>query len=293
VGIDWGQIQLKNRNLGSLECINLVFGTSFNNTEPGRTGEGTESVRSYGEVLGWSGTAFANASGLEPLPRCKSSTGFVAWASAEPRPTVTAATTTNLNGAATERLVVIGPFGGTTSHRKPPELPWLGETVGTENTETKVKTFFAKTGVASDPTERAKVEEEEAAAGVPTERRTGCYHNPLITEAVREPGFSQVHETELALNPGPKGCINVNIIAPEVGVEIPFTGTLEPEAVNGTKNGLSPSNAQFKGGFVGTEEHSSERNERELVSAFGPGFTRSITPIKALGYLHQELLTLR
>jgi hypothetical protein len=290
--IAWGQLQWKNTNLGSWECVNLAFGTDQNETEPGGVGN-SEKVRAYGEVLGWSGTAFTTSSGLEALPRCKSSTGFVLWAVAEPRPSLTFATTTNLNGAATERGVIVGPFGSTASHREPPSMPWRAEAEGTENTETHIKTFWVKIGIAISPTERAEVEAEEAAAGVPTERRTGCYHNPLVTEIVREPGFSQVHETELALRSAPQGCIRASWVAPEVGVEIPFTGTLEPEAVNGTKNGLSPSNAQFKGGFVGTEEHSSERNERELVSAFGPWFARSITAIKQIGYLHQELLTLK
>jgi hypothetical protein len=293
-GVDFGQIQLKNRALGSLECVNLVFGTNFNNTEPGRTGEGTESIRAYGEVMGWIGNSFANASGVEAEPHCKSSTGFVAWATAEPRPSVTAEETTDINGSATERLVIAGPFGGTASHREPADLPWIGESVGTENPETKAKTFWLKTGVPVSATERSEVEAQEAAAGVPVEKRSGCYHQPLFTELTRSPGFTSTKETELALKVGGKGCINVNIVAPEVGVEIPFTGTLEPESKNGAKNALTPSSGEFKGGFIGeTTEASSERNERELESAFGPGFTKSITPIKEIGYLHSELLTLK
>jgi hypothetical protein len=213
---------------------------------------------------------------------------------------VTAELANNINGNPTERLVIAGPFGTAPSHREPPDLPWLEEAEGTENTETRQKFFFLKTGVAISPTERAEVQAEEAAAGVPTERRTGCYHNPPLTEIVRAPGYTSARETELALRQGPKGCVNLNFIAPAAGVEIPCTGTLEPEMVNGTHNGLLASNTNFKGGFiggVGTEvrEKSSERNERQLEcgNGYGPGYLRSIEPVKRFGYLKEELLTLK
>jgi hypothetical protein len=293
VSIDWGQIQLKNRFLGSLECVNLVFGTNFNETEPGKAGGGTESVKAYGEVLGWTGASFTNASGLEPAPHCKSSTGFVAWATPEPAPALnTVAAKETATG--TEHLFIRGAFGGGNGTKRiPPSLPWRGEGEGTENAE-HVKTFWLKTGIPTSPTERATVEAEEAAAGVPPAHRSGCYHEPPFTEITRQPGYVSEKETELAVKPAPQGCIKVNIVAPEAGLVTPFQGTLEPEAVNGSRNSITPSSGSFKGGFIGTEpgvENSSEHNERALLGSFGPGYTRSITPIKEIGYLNSALIT--
>jgi hypothetical protein len=172
----------------------------------------------------------------------------------------------------------------------------LEESEGTENTETRVKTFYVKTGIAAKTEERLQVEEEEALAGVPTERRTGCYHFPAVTEVVRQPGFQSSRETELALRPAPQGCIKVTLIAPEIGLEYPFEGSLEPEAVNGTRNALNPSVAFFKGGFIGTEvEKSSERNERALRSIAGPAYAKSLSFMKVVGGVvaHMELHTLK
>jgi hypothetical protein len=296
VVIDWGQIQLRNRALGSVECVNLTLAKNFDNTEPGG-GEGTEIIRAYGEVLGWSAASYTNASGLEPSTSCRFSLGLVAWLTAEPPPHVTTEVADSIEGAPTERLVVQGNFGSTATHREPPSLPWLEESEGTEN-EAHVKTFFVKTGIAAAASERAEVEAEEAGAGVPTERRTGCYRFPPFTEIVREPGFAATRETEPLHRPAPQGCVKVTLVVPQVGFEMPFEGTLEPEVVNGTKSGLAPSSGSFKGGLIGPEsevpsERSLERNERALSSLAGPAFIKSITPIKEIGYLHEELLTLK
>jgi hypothetical protein len=295
VVIDWGQIQLRNRALGTVECVNLTMAKNFDGTEPGG-GAGTESVRAYGEVLGWSATSYTNASGLEPSTSCRFSLGLVAWLTAEPPPEVSTEVANSLEGAPTERLVIAGNFGSTATHRQPPSLPWLEESEGTEN-EAHVKTFFVKTGIAASASERAEVEAEEASAGVPTERRTGCYRAPAFTEILREPGFAATRETEPQHRPAPHGCVKVTLVVPQAGFEMPFEGTLEPEVVNGAKNGLAPSTGAFKGGVIGLQtevpsERSLERNERALMSIAGPGFIKNISPIKEVGYLHEELLTL-
>jgi hypothetical protein len=90
----------------------------------------------------------------------------------------------------------------------------------------------------------------------------------------------------------------VNVIAPSVGIETAFVGSMEPQIINGTRNALTPSHVEFKGGFIGTEteipsERSSERNERALIGAFGAGYTRSITPLKLIGYRAEELLQVK
>jgi hypothetical protein len=284
--ISWGLMQVKTLELGTLECVNLAFGTDFNNTEPGRAGQGTESIRAYGEVLGFGAASYLSASAAEPNPHCKSSTGFLAWFTAEPPPQVSTEVATRINGAPTERLVVQGPLGETASHREPSTMPWLQEAEGTENAETKVKRFWVKTGIAASATERAEVEAEEAAAGVPTERRTGCYRFPEFTESVREPGFTAGRETELALRPAPRGCIKATLVASEVGVEVPLEGTLEPEEINGARSGLSSSTGDFEG--------ESERNERALRSIGGAVRPKSLGfNMRQVGYLREELLTLK
>jgi hypothetical protein len=302
----WGQFLLRRSILSGEEaqCVSLAFGTAFNNTEPRGAGEGTESVRAYGEVLGWSAAGFVN----EPSDNfkeaagsmCVTRSGSTEWFTAEPPVHLSAVVAKGINGAPTERLVIQGPFRGSATHREPPSLPWLEESEGTENTETRAKTFFVKIGIAAHPTERTQVETEEAAAGVPTERRTGCYPFPALTEIVREPGYVKGRETELQRRPSPPGCVKVTLVAPEEGLEVPYEGSLEPEEVNGVRNGLLPSSGVFKGGSAGIEteggpltEHSSERNERGLTSALGRGFAKSTSPIKEVGYIHEELLTLK
>jgi hypothetical protein len=52
--------------------------------------------------------------------------------------------------------------------------------------------------------------------------------------------------------------IKVTIAIPCIGLEVPFEGALEPIAINGVKNGLSPSKLQFQGkggktGFLKTK----------------------------------------
>jgi hypothetical protein len=214
-----------------------------------------------------------------------------AWAIAEPEPEKEYERATLVEGteSGSERLVI------KQARRRLQSLPWRQEAVGEQTAESE-RRFFLRTGIATT-SERARVESEEAVAGVATERRTGCYHFPPFTEIVREPGFASGKETELAVKPAPRGCISVNIIAPEAGLEIPFQGTLEPEITNGTKNGLSPSHAELKGGFIGSQtevpsERSSERDERYLISPYGRGYAKTGIAIKGLGALREELLQL-
>jgi IPT/TIG domain/Regulator of chromosome condensation (RCC1) repeat len=284
--VGWGTVTLSNRSLSSLTCVNLIFAEAANETEPTGTFQ-----RAYGEVFSWSATSFTNTSGLEASPRCKSTAGLEAWATAEPEPEKEDERATLAEGteAGSERLVI------KQLRRRVPSLPWKQETTGEQTPESE-RRFFVKTGIAAT-SERAKVEYEEATAGVPTERRTGCYHFPALTEIVREPGFASAKETELSIKPVPKGCISVNIIAPAAGLEVPFQGTLEPEVVNGAKNSLTPSHAELKGGFIGSQteapsERSSEHDGRYLMSPYGRGYAKTGIEIKGFGYLREELLTL-
>jgi hypothetical protein len=279
--IGWGTLKLSNRTIGSAECAMTLTDDVFNATEPAASTE-----RAYGEVLVWSATSFMNTSGGELSARCRSSSGFNLYAVAEPAPELS---TEMARVGGQERLVIKGV------RRSNPALPWRQEAEGTEGAASE-KTFWLKTGIATSG--REAVEAEEAAAGVPTESRSGCYPNPPVTEVLRTPGFLSERETELTLRPAPQGCVRVTVMWPELGLEMPVQGTLEPEVVNGVRNGLSPSSATFKGGFIGPEtevpsERSSERNARHMESSIGPWYVKSPIPTKGLGFLHEELLQLK
>jgi hypothetical protein len=306
--IAWGQILLQNTTLGNLECVNMFFGYDANQTEPGGAGN-SERVKAYGQVDQWSATGFLTAGGTEPLAKCKSTSGLEAWATNERPLHGELADAFNINGAATERLVTtsvpghyLGPSGtfglghwagrhptpgsgegspGTGTYRERGSLPWDAESNATENAAHE-QSFFLRTGLAASPTERAEVESEEAAAGTPEELRTGCYPHPS-TEAVHlHPGFNEPTEEFATLRPDPEGCVQVNIIAPEAGVEQEFEGSSEPVATNGAKNCLSPSKAELKG----TEE----RHGYHLESIFSAGFTTTKTAIKECGFNNVSLL---
>jgi hypothetical protein len=156
------------------------------------------------------------------------------------------------------------------------------ESFGTEDTAHE-PSFFLRTGIAS--TERAEVEAEEAQAGVPTELRTGCYPFPETEPARLRPGYVEESEEFTRLRPDPEGCVQVNMIAPEAGVEQTFQGTLEPRVVNGAHNCLSPSRAELRG----TEE----RSAYHLESDFGPALASTMAPIKECGFSALELTRLK
>jgi hypothetical protein len=171
---------------------------------------------------------------------------------------------------------------GTGNYRERASTPWEVEARATESAE-RVPIFFLRAGIAR--TERAEVESEEAQAGTPTELRTGCYPNPETEKVTLHPGYAESTEEFTALRPDPEGCVQVNMIAPEAGVEQTFQGTLEPMALNGAVNGLSPARVELRG----TEEHSGYH----LESYFGPGFASSRNIFKAWGFSNQELIRIR
>jgi hypothetical protein len=279
--IGWGTIKISNRPLGFLECVAVLDGNYFNETEPG-----TSTERAYGEVEQFSATSFLNVSGGEQNARCKTGAGFEAWITPE---APLRKTLERVTREGTERLDIRSLKRGSLG------VPWLQEAEGTENTS-MASVFYMKTGIAQ--TERSTVEAEEAAAGVPTERRTGCYPYPALTEVERSPGLAVERETELVVRPDPKGCIHLTFVAPEFGIETPIQGTLQPEFTNGARNALTPSKLEFKGAFIGVQteipsERSSERDERHLENGFGPWYVKSLLPVKEMGFLHDELLGLK
>jgi hypothetical protein len=311
--IAWGRISLENTTLGNLECVNLFYGYDSNETEPGGN---SEKSKAYDEILQWNASGFLTSEMKEPLAKCKSTSGLETWATAERPLHGELGEAGNLNGASTERLVTTGvpgsftggigtyglghwrgrhstelPLGegsrGTGTYHERPSLPWRGESEATENVRSGLEEFWLRTGIAA--TERAEVEAEEAAAGTPTELRTGCYPQPETERVTRHPGFGVTSEEFTALRPDPDGCVQINLIIPELGVETVFQGTVEPNVVRGTKSCLTASRAELQG----TEE----RHGYHLESIFGPGFTANhhseSIPIKECGFAAQQFLTLR
>jgi hypothetical protein len=303
--VAWGQVLLQNAVLGNIECVNLLFGYAANETEPGGN---SERSKAYGQIDQWSATGFLSPAGTEPLAKCKDQQGLEVWATPERPLHVEPAVALNVNGAATERLVAIGqpheftgpagtyglghwrgrhpPLGegsnGTGNYRERASLPWQGESFATESTAHE-RFFFLRTGIAT--TERAAVEAEEAEAGIPTELRTGCYPHPTTEKVALHPGYGEPTEEFTALRADPEGCMQVNIIAPEAGVEETFQGTMEPTIVPGAHNCLTPSRAELHG----TEE----RHGYHLESIFGPGFPTSRIALKVCGFTSLQTLGLR
>jgi hypothetical protein len=313
----WGTLSLTNRPLKELECVNVDFGELANETEPGGEGN-SEKVRAYGKILEWTATGHSSQSFTKLSSICNESEGYIAWAAVEPELNlVFEKAKVKEPGTEPERLVIKEVM------RHNPSLPWAQETKGEETANGPL--FWLRTGVAmplagtellhgvncgtkectersAEKTEKEQTVAEEAVAGVPTERRTGCYHHPELTELVREPGYSRPHETELAVRPAPQGCIRFDFVIPQIAFETAVQGSLEPEWKNGAKNALSPSKMEYRGGFINrtkeseiesTEERSSERNERYLTSAFGPFYYRSPIPTKLFGFTNEELLRIQ
>jgi hypothetical protein len=306
----WGQYSFGNGTLGNFECVVLLYGYDANETEPGGQGN-SDKVKAYDEILQANSSGFITREFREPLAKCKTTAGLEVWFTDERPLHGEPATALNINGASTERLVTaglpgeftggIGNYGlgkwrgrhpnaepkgegstGTGTYRERSSTPWLGEAEATENAS-KATEFFLRTGVAT--TERAAVEAEEAAAGTPESLRTGCYPNPETEKVTLHPGFGSTGEDFTALRPDPEGCVQINIIAPEEGLEQTFQGTMEPKAVNGTRSCLTTSKAELKG----TEE----RNGYHLESIFGPAFFTTGVAIKECGFASQQLLTLK
>jgi hypothetical protein len=73
----------------------------------------------------------------------------------------------------------------------------------------------------------------------------------------------------------------VNVVIPQIPLEIPFYGSLELSVANGVKNGLSPSTALAEEASTGT-----------LVSLSG-GHASAAGRLSGLGSGGVELLTLR
>jgi hypothetical protein len=84
-------------------------------------------------------------------------------------------------------------------------------------------------------------EEEEITilrTGVPSEGTT-CY----LKEKVVEEGVEV--ERAVPWEKTPPGCVKIDVVCPQIPAEVVFYGTLEPQLLNGTRNGLSPTRIKY------------------------------------------------
>ncbi len=79
----------------------------------------------------------------------------------------------------------------------------------------------------------------------------------------------------------PAGCVKINVVCPQIPAEVVFYGQLNPELINGVKNGLSPSRMKFIAAESG-----------DLIASEGEApQTKTAGEIKFMGMNGEELLT--
>jgi hypothetical protein len=244
----WGKIKLES-GIGTIECVNQFWANAWN---PSGGGAGRA------EVEAWtSHTCIAPT--LEETFHAK------AFATAEPpleyvehegeyctQATKRLAECPNSTERAKGTVV-------TEVARRLSSLPWKIELKRHFNESTLEEVVLQRTGLA-----------EFGESGTSGEKNTKCY--PKNAKGEPEP-FTKV----------PAGCILVNIVVPAFIAEYSFYGTLEPEAVEGIANGLTPGRLVFHGAESG-----------KLVSpggTFGEGIT--LGEVKVLGASGQQLVEAR
>jgi hypothetical protein len=257
--VGYGQIKLISPGLEEteIECVNVGFGYLSN--EPGRIS---------GQILVWWASGHqATAEHTELSAKCRyvnegGQQTAVAWATAEPR----------LHEVIQEGIVCANK-----------EKPHLSECTGPNETE-KNKSLIRE---------------------VTRENLTLPWNGHLVEGVGANAGeaFSQLGESsEVGKTCGEAehlatsahvapGCIRVQILVPELALDLPFEGGIDPKSLNGTRNGLSPSAWRFEG----EHEYAGEGTERGAES-LSYAKNRSIHgytsgTVKILGFEGQELLT--
>ena len=216
----YGEIHFGSAQLGSegIECVNLGFGTAFNEGSP---------LRAQGQIMSWVAAGHAPNS-LHPelggLCRPEGTKGFFTdeapfeleenehhEVEASRRRLTTPWNVELLCGAREEEFVGIVKIG----------IP-----------SSAFPITSGETPCPAEPTEEFTNAEYEEYKKEKTEKK-GCY----------------------ATNPAPEGCIHMTWVEPGAGLEVAFGGTLWAHGINGTKNGLSPSRWVFeeKGGALQCE----------------------------------------
>ncbi len=80
---------------------------------------------------------------------------------------------------------------------------------------------------------------------------------------------TRCYPTSTSFTEVPAGCVNINVVIPQIPVEIPAFGTLEATWRNGLKNGLSPSEMVFEEGVAGALASAGTGSGQTSGSIFG------------------------
>ena len=270
--IGYGQLLLNSPQTQTFaECVSLGFGAGWN--------EGTPTT-AHGEILSWWASGHAPTAEHSELGsrRCRfdyhGSEQFPyvgpTWVSAEPK----------LKLVIQEGIVCLEPTKKLLTEcpneserephetivrevsREPPSLPW-----NIQFTE-KSEKMRVRVGLP---------EECKAATGAERTELSKC---PEASE--REPGKSP-SGCNIPPSPDPAGCVRVQMLTdPPLNVHLEYEGYLEPLAVNGVGNGLSPSSWEFEG---------NKKGEPSLHLRETPTTEGTVTgSVKILGYSGQELI---
>ena len=271
--IAYGQLALNSPQVDrTWECVTLGFGVGWNEVTAGVA---------RGEIISWwaSGhtpvaehTEFGSNCRFQHIPFENEPRPIFVWASAEPPLRLV-----NQEGIVcaeeTRRSLSECPNESERLHelvtrevsREAPSLPW-----NLQFTERNGQ-GHVRIGIADE------------CKGTTGPERTELSKCPGASE--REAGANPT-ACNIPPVPAPAGCLRIQILSnPPFNLHWEYEGHLEPLALNGLGNGLSPSSWEFEG---------SEKGEPVLRLRETPATEGSVTgSIKVLGYSGQELLTVR
>ncbi len=263
--IAWGEINLHSTVLGKIHCLNTFYAEGWNQHEKNESGK---PIRGYGEVLGWGNSDCEAPKEIESLTIAHEKE--IKEGKIEAPITVTATAEMPLektgrqaeicdeatkqneltkcpNKSEREVKLLTGEF-----HRRVVTLPWKVELIRGERDEEEG--ILQRIGL-----------HEYSETGTAQAHTTKCYP----TESGHDASFKAL----------PSGCVGVNILFPQIPAEFVFYGGQEIWAINGVKNGLTPTRLEF---LTSGTLFSSEALE-------GEGSTTGV--VKLIGSNGQELLT--
>jgi hypothetical protein len=225
-----GKIILGGPILGEVRCMNTFNANVFNQHE---RLEAANPVRGYGEITGWATSSCVSPTLGPPLEREleRKVTVFISPEMPLEEQSVEAEVCTtpgkppseckNSSERTTERLI-------SAVRRRVGSVPWKFEmTRGTRQEEEGV---LAKVGL-----------HEFGEPGNAEQQSTACYPK----EKFVNPETAKEEERPVKFTQIPSGCLAVDVIVPQIPLELVFYGTQEIWNVNGFVNGLHPTRWEF------------------------------------------------
>lgn len=257
-----GKLTLTSSVLGEVHCSNTFYSYGWNEHEHGQA---SNPVRAYGEVVGLT-TSSCQAPQVEASALEK-----------KEKATVTVSAELPLERVQRQAVVC-----------KEEKKVKLSECANDEERETKTVTWKVRRRIASFPwkLEMVRGEREEepvilekmglhafGEAGTATGQSTKCYPKEKAVvegkEVERSATFTKV----------PAGCVAVNVIVPQIPLEVVYYGTLEVLESNGFGNGLNASRLQFAqaGKLFSSQDAAGEGEATGTIHAIGAESVELIT----------------